>query len=162
MESLQNAIDTIDKTPLNLEQYKNLINKATKSFEFEATIFLFDHLKQNKFSPDEEIFQMINRLHKKEIQEKNTITIPGKNEKRKLQPKRRVHKIMKGQLNKESYQEAKNHLPAAKKLLKENPQVKEMKRFKLIDFFVKELKVEKQEAKNLVTALKRAKVLVSK
>jgi hypothetical protein len=159
-ESLQNSIDSIDKTPLNIEQYKNLINKTTKSFEFEATIFFFDHMKQNKISPDEEIFQMINRLHKKEIQEKNTLKIPNK-EKRKLQPKRRIHKIMKGQLNMNSYQEAKNHLPAAKKLLKENPEVKEMKRFKIIDFLAKELKIEKKEAKNLVTALKRAKVLIS-
>ena len=97
MEELQMQINKLynDNYIPSLVVYNNLLDKITRKNEMEATVFIYDHMKKNNIKPNDLTFKYINRLHSKTIPESKTIVIKD-NGKKKLQPRRRIHKIMKG------------------------------------------------------------------
>ena len=113
---LQNEINKLyDKNyKLKTVDYNYLLHNTTKFKEMEATVFIYDHMIFNNVKPDSDTYDLINRLHSKTIYENNKIYIK-KSLKKKLKPRRRIHKIMKGYNYSENYQEALIHLDIVKK-----------------------------------------------
>ncbi len=75
----------------------------------EAVVYLYDNMIKNKIKPNEYTFKLINRLHSKTIKENNKIYIKNLDRTNKLQPRRRIHKIMKGHNYSAKYNNAKKY-----------------------------------------------------
>ena len=52
-------------------------------------------MKQHKYNPDNNTYKILDTLHSKKTQDKSNLIVQ-KSSKKTLQPKRRLHKIMKG------------------------------------------------------------------
>ena len=79
----------------------------------------------------EEVYNIIKRLHHKTLPENNTIHIPSNT--RQLQPRRRIHKIIKGYDYSDNYNEALEFTDIIKNCINNHPELKsEMNRNKLI------------------------------
>jgi hypothetical protein len=61
----------------------------------EAAVFLFDWLKAQKISPDDTTHAQMELLHGKKLKERTVLCMPV-TAGRKLAPRRRIHKIVKG------------------------------------------------------------------
>ena len=130
IELQQKINDLLEKKVVNLsyEFYKSLITAAVNQKEFAATVFLFDHMKSNNLKPNDDIYTIINKLHSKTLPESKKIKLPI-NTQKTLQPRRRIHKIMKGHNNKEAYDDAKNNSDIVKEYLLKNKDVAKRKGF---------------------------------
>ena len=91
---LQIKISNIDKLN-DINDLNNLLKKCVLLYEMEAVVYIFDYIKQHKYALNDTTYKLINTLHSKTIQENSTLNIPN-NQKKKLQTRRRIHKIMKG------------------------------------------------------------------
>ena len=143
---------------LNLEQYNNLLKKCVDNYEMAAVVFIYDHMKDNNVEPDEKTFNLINRLHSKSVQENNEIYIKNQNF-GKLKPRRRIHKIMKGHNYSKNYNAALIHLDKVKKYVLDNPDVKYLGRITLAKRISKKCGINFNEARYIITNLKRTKFL---
>jgi pentatricopeptide repeat protein len=94
MTNLQSEINNINKLD-DINKFNNLLKKCASVYELEAVVYIFDYMKQHKYKPDERTYKILDTLHSKKIEDKSSLIFPTTN-KRKLQPKRRIHKIMKG------------------------------------------------------------------
>jgi hypothetical protein len=159
MKDLQQLVNEINDTKMTLTDYIFILDIATNQKEMATVVFLYDHMIKNNIKPDEQIFKLIDRLHSKTIPENNTISLqlePGK----RLQPRRRIHKIMKGHNYTGKYDNAKQFVQDASQIILNNPSFKYYHKIKLAKIISKELKIDMNIAKVVVTALKR-KGLVS-
>lgn len=91
---IQQQIDNINKLN-DINDLNNLLKECVLLYEMEAVVYIFDYIKINKYDPNDTTYKLINTLHSKTIQENSTLNIPN-NQKKKLQSRRRIHKIMKG------------------------------------------------------------------
>jgi hypothetical protein len=158
---LQNEINKLyDKNyKLKTVDYNYLLHNTTKFKEMEATVFIYDHMIFNNVKPDSDTYDLINRLHSKTIYENNKIYIK-KSLKKKLKPRRRIHKIMKGYNYSENYQEALIHLDIVKKYLNENPNLKSIQnKIKLAKNISKNCGISIKNARYIITNLKKTKFL---
>ena len=144
---------------LELEDYNYLLHNTTLFKEMTATVFIYDHMLNNHIKPDHNTYKLINRLHSKTILENRNIFV--KNDfKKKLNPRRRIHKIMKGYNYSDNYQNALVHLDKVKKYLLENPiNMKINNRFKLAKNISKNCKISIRESRYIITNLKKTKFL---
>tara|TARA_Y100000385_G_scaffold48111_1_gene44627 strand:- start:3982 stop:4533 length:552 start_codon:yes stop_codon:yes gene_type:complete len=124
LQSEINLLVSNKSANLSYNFYKKLITEAVNQKEFAATIYIFDHMKENN-KPGDDIYDIINRLHSKTLPESKKINLPIDN-KRKLQPRRRIHKIMKARNNKEAYGDAKNNSNIVKEYLFKNKDIAKM------------------------------------
>lgn len=156
---LQVWIDTIDENPKTLEEYNEMIDYASRNNEFASVVFLYDHMLAHGIKPDDETFKFINRNHSKTVPEKSTIRIPSDGKKH-LQPRRRIHKIMKGYNYTEKYDKAKSYLPIVQKMFESHPEHKlvdnKIKMAKVVSRFCK---IDMPLAKVVVTVMKRNKLV---
>ena len=160
MEYLKNDIyELYDETiRLNLEQYNNLINKCVQFNEMAAVVYLYDRMKNQGIKPTEYTFTLINKLHSKTCKESNIIYIKNQNV-NKLAPRRRIHKIMKGYNYSDNYNNALKHLDKVKNVLNLKPNIKTYGRIKLAKTLEKECGITFNEARYIITNLKRTKFL---
>ena len=79
----------------SINEFNNLLKKCANLYQLEAVVYIFDSMKQHKFKPNDETYKILNTLHSKKIPDKSNLIVP-KGSKKTLQPKRRIHKIMKG------------------------------------------------------------------
>ena len=77
--------------------------------------------------------------------------------KKKLQPRRRIHKIMKGYNYSENYNNALQHMDKVKNYIKLNPHVKEYPRIKLAKNIAKNCNITFNESRYIITNLKKIK-----
>jgi hypothetical protein len=85
-----NNINNID----NLESINDLLSLIVEHYDFRATVYVYDFLKK-KFQPNDTTYFIINKLHSKTLKENKKFNVPEVTNKT-LQPRRRIHKIIKG------------------------------------------------------------------
>jgi hypothetical protein len=91
------------------------------------------------------------------IPESKTIYINELNNKNSLQPRRRIHKIMKGYNYTKNYNKALLHKEAVKLYIKSHPEVITLHRIKLAKKISKGCKISFNDARYIITHLKRIK-----
>tara|TARA_B100000795_G_C22639044_1_gene375713 strand:- start:153 stop:692 length:540 start_codon:yes stop_codon:yes gene_type:complete len=161
MDTLQNNINTLynSETKLGLGQYNDLLRQCVQQREMAATVFVYDHMLTQKIKPSKESFQIIETLHSKTIPESKNISLKF-TLKKSLQPRRRIHKIIKGYNYSDNYQRALLHLDKAKVYLNSNPTLKTLKnRHTLAKKISKNCQISVRDARYIVTNLKRTKFL---
>ena len=159
LELQQKINDLLEKKVVNLsyEFYKSLIIAAVNQKEFAATVFLFDHMKSNNLKPNNDIYTIINKLHSKTLPESKKIKLPISTQKT-LQPRRRIHKIMKGHNNKEAYDDAKNNSDIVKEYLLKNKDVAKMNNRIIMAKKIKQnCNLDMKQVRFIITHLKRTK-----
>lgn len=163
LDLLKEKIYALYNTDLiySLEEYNLLIHACADLYEMNAVVFLYDNMKYHKIIPNNETYTYINKLHSKTCPEKNIIYIRDDG-KKKLQPRRRIHKIMKGYNYTENYIDALRHIDKVKNYIKSNPHVKEYPRIKLAKNIVKNCNISFNESRYIITNLKKTKFLVKK
>jgi len=160
LEYLDNQVQNIENIEnKTLAFYNNLIYNCTKYNEMEAVVYLYDHMIKNNIKPNEEIYKSINRLHSKTIKENNQIYIKNLNRTKRLAPRRRIHKIMKGHLYSAKYNNAKKHEEKVRQFLDNNNQYKTIvkQRIKLAKIISKHCNIPFNDARFIITSLKRQK-----
>jgi hypothetical protein len=159
---LQNRINKLIQTDviLGLDEYNDLLYHATNAKEFATTVFVYDHMLANNVKPNESTFQQIDKLHSKTLPENKTIQLPvGK---RSLQPRRRIHKIMKGHNYSGQYKDALQYVDKVKQYLRNNTGIAQLKnRILLAKKISKNCDISVNEARYIITHLKRSRFFES-
>jgi len=154
--SLQEQIDNINKKTLNIDEYNALLSLCVSNFEMAALVFVYDHMVEKKIKPNEKTFNIINKLHSKTIKENSNIILPL-NHKKQLQPRRRIHKIMKGKLVSEEYSKIKQLEPEIKEIIKNYNY--DGNKIKLAKFISENTNYDMKFSKLIVTFLKRNRLI---
>jgi len=166
MLSVENLKEEVYKlynpnTKLSLDEYNNLISLCVNNFEMSAVIFIYDHMKDNKIVPSTETYNLIDKLHSKTIQESNEIYIKNQDI-GKLKPRRRIHKIMKGYNYSDNYNKALVNVDKVKNYIEINPTVIEYPRIKLAKDISKNCSISFDDARYIITNLKKTKYFSEK
>ena len=143
---------------LTLEEYNSLIHSCVSIHEMAAVVYLYDRMKEQGITPNNHTFSLINKLHSKTCKESNIIYIKGQDY-RKLPARRRIHKIMKGHNYSDNYNSALEHLEKVKIYLDTNPEIKNYGRIKLAKSLQRGCNITFNEARYIITNLKRTKYL---
>lgn len=160
MDDLKNQVYKLydNNYKLTLEEYNNLIKSCVNNYEMAAVVFIYDHMKNNNIYPNDQTYNLISKLHSKTIQENNEIYIKNQNVD-KLKPRRRIHKIIKGYNYSDNYKNALIHLDKVKTYLNDNPDIKSYHRIKLANTISKKCSITFDEARYIVTNLKKTKFI---
>ena len=160
MELLQTKINKLYEPDYKLSQYNynSLIRECVDNREFAATVFVYDHMISNNVKPNEFTFKTIERLHSKTLHENNNINLKWDG-KTRLQPRRRIHKIIKGHNYTDNYQNALIHLDKVKAYLNKNESLKTMHKDKLSKNISKNCNLSIKDVKYIITNLKRTKFI---
>ena len=94
MSNLQTELNNINALN-DINKLNDLLKKCANLYQLEAVVYIFDYMKQHKYNPDNNTYKILDTLHSKKTQDKSNLIVP-KGSKKTLQPKRRIHKIMKG------------------------------------------------------------------
>jgi hypothetical protein len=94
MSNLQIELNNINALN-DINEFNDLLKKCANLYQLEAVVYIFDFMKQHKYTPNENTYRILDTLHSKKIQDKSNLIVQ-KGSKKTLQPKRRIHKIMKG------------------------------------------------------------------
>ena len=159
-QNLQSGIDNITKLT-DIDKLNLLLEKCVLEYEMTAVVYIFDYMKENKYKPNELTYSLINKLHGKTIKEQSKLIIPD-NGKKKLEPRRRIHKIMKGY----DYSKALKHKQIVIDYLNNNQYVYDGKNNKqkklLINKIKTHCKISLSDVKFIITYLNRQKFFISK
>ena len=158
---LQERIDKLylPETKLTIDEYSNLIRNCVELREFRATIFVYDKIKEMGFVVPDLVYLEIEKLHSKSLKENNNIKLI-KDDTRKLEPRRRIHKIMKGYHYSTNYKKALGHKEVVVKYLDSNPDIKTIQdRFKLAKNISNNCKLDIKTVRYVITNLKKTKYL---
>ncbi len=139
---------------LSLEGYHHLLRECVNQREFAATVFVYDHLLNNGFKATPITFNIIEKLHSKTLPENHNIYLKPDLKKR-LAPRRRIHKIIKGANYSKNYESAKIYTPKVKAFLTINPELKSKPRIALAKSLSKGCHISFNDARYIITALKR-------
>ena len=139
---------------LTLKEYNILLLDCANVYEMAAVVFIYDHMKKNNIEPNKDTYCIINKLHSKTIKHCNEIYIKNQNV-GKLDPRRRIHKIMKGYNYSHNYNNAMIHLDKVKLFLDNNPGVKKYTRIKLAKTISSKCFISFKDARYIITKLKR-------
>tara|TARA_B100000524_G_scaffold326466_1_gene209980 strand:- start:4281 stop:4811 length:531 start_codon:yes stop_codon:yes gene_type:complete len=120
MNELQIKINNLQN--LSIQQYNEILKDCAKFREMTAMVYVYDKMKQNGVTPNEETFKHIDKLHSKNINESNKILLKSELGK-KLPPRRRIHKIMKGYNYTNNYNEALQYKPIVIDYINKNPDI---------------------------------------
>ena len=155
---LQSQINKISDNliTLTLNEYNSLIKLAVQLYEMGAVVFLYDSIKENNLQPSSETYADINKLHSKTVLNNSTIKIPIKNT-NSLKSRRRIHKIMKGYNYTKNYNKALLNKEDVKQYLKSHPELITLHRIKLAKKISKACKISFNDARYILTHLKRIK-----
>jgi pentatricopeptide repeat protein len=165
IEKLSKLIEsTYGKKDISLNVYNSIIKECVYHKEMEAVVYIYDQIINSGHKPDELTFKLVNKLHSKTIPESNKIHIKYQNSAKRLAPRRRIHKIMKGHNYSDKYNNAKEHEEKVRKFLDENPNYKSQvdKRIKLAKIISKKCNISFNDARFVITALKRKKFFSDK
>ena len=132
---MQNKINNINKL-ITLDEFHNLLQECVDNHEMKCVVYIYDTMINKKINPTDKTYQIINILHSKTIKENNSITIPNQSFGRTLQPRRRIHKIMKGYFYK-------------KALLKKDILISFIEKMDTIDYDGKDKKQKNQLCKKI-------------
>ena len=94
IEYLQIEINNINNFN-NIGDLNDILKECVNLNEMRAIVYIYDYIKLHKLIPTDYTYELINKMHSKTIKENNNLIIPDNNI-NNLQPRRRIHKIMKG------------------------------------------------------------------
>lgn len=162
IEELKTRIFSINGNT-TLDEYNEIIKKCVAYKEMAAVVYVYDKIQENGLKPSNTTYNLIDKLHSKTIPESKNITITYSDGKSRLQPRRRIHKIMKGHNYGNKYNNAKIHIPKVREFLDKNPNYKSIidQRIKLAKIISKECKISFNDARFVITSLKRQKYFSS-
>jgi len=159
MDELQTKINNLYlSSNINLYEYNKIIVECVKYHEFAATVFVYDNMIQNNIKPNEFTFKTIEKLHSKTLPENISIKLKCDG-KTRLQPRRRIHKIIKGHNYTENYQNALENLDKVKEFLNNNEHYKKYHKDKLSKILSKNCNTSIKDTKYIITNLKRTNFL---
>ena len=155
---LQDNINALLSSQKNITmvEYILLMKKCVDALEFKAAVFVYDHILSNKLKPSKDIYGLLDKLHSKTLKNNDSIIIPSTG--RTLDPRRRIHKIMKGYNYSDNYTSALHHLDKVKSYLhsaKDVPSIENKN--KLAKYISVRCNICIKDAKYIVTNLKRTK-----
>lgn len=157
MDELQEKINNLKHMSPNLDYYNNLLMLAAKFHEMKALVYVYDHMKLNSIQPNKISYEHINKLHSKHIYESKKIILNVELG-NKLEPRRRIHKIMKGYNYTDNYQNALIHKDKVINYLNNNDSVRSIdNRIELSKKISKNCGISFNDARYIVTSLKRSK-----
>lgn len=160
MEAIQNRVDNI--TNINtIEGFNNILSGVVKFNDMACVVYVYDKLKAGGLTPTNETYQIINRLHSKTIPDKKIFRIPPNN-KKTLQPRRRIHKIVKGFNTRQNYQKAQVNKPIVEKYISDHNLNYEKDRIKVAKIVSKECKLPFNDVRYIITSLKRKNNTIKK
>jgi len=145
---------------LTLEEYNKLIKDCVYNYEMAAVVFIYDNMKYHNIEPDDITYSTINQLHSKTVKECNYIYIKNQNV-GKLEPRRRIHKIIKGYNYSENYTNALKYKDTVVDYINKNPLIVDYPRIKLANELSKKCSISFNDARYIITNLKRTKSLKS-
>ena len=154
---LQLPIDLLylPETTLSLSEFNNLLQSCVNANEFAATVFVYDKMRANKVTPSNQTFTIMEKLHSKTLKENNNIVLKEDIIK-KLAPRRRIHKIIKGFHYSTNYKKALEHKETVREYLDKNPLVACIKdRHKLAKQISKQCHLEVKTVRYIITHLKK-------
>ena len=164
IEELSKLIEsTYTRKNISLNEYNNILKSCVYHKEMEATVYIYDEILKKSITPNSYTYSLINKLHSKTIPESNRIKIKYQEAKRRLAPRRRIHKIMKGHNYSDKYNNAKIHEEKVRTFLDNNQNYKVMieKRNKLAKIISKNCNISFNDARFIITSLKRKKYFSS-
>lgn len=156
MEKLQNEIDELKDNQIHpLIFYNNLLKQCANFNEMKAMVYVYDIMKKNNIQPDEYSFQQINKLHSKNIKESSCIIINCE-KKKKLEPRRRIHKIIKGYNYTKKYNKALNYKDRVINYLNNNKKLCLIdNRIKLAKIISVNINISLEDSRYIITHLKK-------
>lgn len=156
MEQLKNKIYILYDLNISysLEEYNDLIKKCCDLYEMSAVVFLYDNMKYHKINPSNDTFKLINKLHDKKCQENNVILIKD-NGIKKLTPRRRIHKIIKGY----NYRNALKDLELVKSYIELHPEIISYDRIKLAKHISNNCNIPFNNTRYIITNLIKKKFI---
>ena len=147
----------LPETTLSLSEYNNLLHACVHAQEFAATVFVYDKMLENKVTPSNQTFSIIEKLHSKTLKENNNIVLKEDIIK-KLAPRRRIHKIIKGHHYSTNYKKALEHKETVRDYLDKNPLVACIKdRHTLAKQISMQCHLEVKTVRYIITYLKKTK-----
>ena len=154
--NLQTQVDNLytPSNKLSLDGYHDLLQTCVDNREFAATVFVYDHLLNNGFKATKTTFSIIEALHSKTIPENTNIHLKL-DLKKKLAPRRRIHKIIKGANYSGNYESAKIYIPKVKAFIAINPELRIKGRIDLAKTISNGCHISFNDARYIITALKR-------
>jgi len=155
---LQENINIL-KTNVNqtINWYHISMKMAADQHEFAAMVYLYDCLKKINEKPPDSIYKIIERLHSKTLPENNNIIVPFSSD-RKLKPRRRIHKIIKGLYYSDNYQNTEKYMNKAIHFINQNVNYPKNK-IELIKAIKAECNCTDKESRYIITRLKRKKLI---
>jgi len=151
---INDPIDNLDQST-----YHQMLLTCAQLNEVRACIFIYDHMLSKKIKPNKLTIDILQIIHSKNIIVSDSLlTYPP--DPTKLNPKRRIHKIIKGYNYSESYNNAcEKNLNNIKNYLDSNKPLKEFHKNKLIPIIAHQLLIPENEVRYVITKLKRIKYL---
>jgi|TARA_B110001469_G_C9621361_1_gene309694 hypothetical protein len=145
----------------SLEEYNLLIKECVSLYEMAAVVFLYDNMKFHHINPTNETYNIINILHSKTCPDNNKIVIKDQTIK-KLKPRRRIHKIMKGHNYSDNYKTALKYTELVKSYIMLHPEIRKFNRIKMAKVISSNCDVEFDKVRYIITNLKKTKFLTDK
>ena len=163
MDNLKDRVNRLYNVEyrLTLEEYNTLLLDCVNRYEMAAVVFIYDHMKQSTIEPNEYTYSIIDKLHSKTVKQSNEIYIKNQNV-GKLDPRRRIHKIMKGYNYSDNYNNAMIHLDKVKTFLDNYPEVQKYNRMKMAKTISSKCSISFNDARYIITKLKRTNYLNKK
>lgn len=162
----------MSSSKLSLEEHIALLKLCSKHKEVAAAVYIYDSFKESYPNSIESVKDVMLSMHSKKLQPNDTIVVQVYNflafislcqvkDGKKLDPKRRIHKICKGWQVKDRNSNVADKKEEVKLWVLENKdQVENCKgRTNLARLFEKKFSVTRKEGKTLVTNMKQRKVL---
>ena len=155
MEEVQIKINDI-KNLNTISDYNNIFTDIVKYNDMACLVYVYDNLKSKGIKPNDISYKIINKLHDKKIPDKKVFNIPFSN-KKTLQPRRRIHKIMKGYNTKQNYHKAMINKPNVEKYILDNKINIFQDRINNAKQISKECNISFNDARYIITSLKKSK-----
>jgi len=146
----------------DLDHHCNLLQQTVALKEMKAAIFVWDRIFARGWTPTEQCYTILSKLHGKKTPESKNIRIPKTGDTKTLAPARRIHKIIKGWNVKKTNVHVFDHVDKATKFFQANPDLIYLHRNVLSKKLTKECGIKSEVARRLVTKLKQKRVLPTK
>ena len=163
IDELKRRIEFTYNNKISHDNCNTIIRNCVDHREMSATVYMYDYMIKNGLKPSDDTLRYINKLHSKTIPESNKIQIKYSDNKKRLAPRRRIHKIMKGYFYSDKYNNAKQHEEKVRNFLDANSQVRSLvdQRIKLAKIISKNCDISFNDARFIITSLKRKKYFKS-
>ena len=159
MTYLQVILHDLSKYCSTIKDYHNILKQCCDRRECAASVYVYDKMKEKGFQPNHETYKILDPLHRKDLIESNQLHLPV-TKMRSLQPKRRIHKIMKGYATKNNYSKAMEHKQTVIDFLNKHPDIKHNpKRHWVAKQISKNCNLDVRTVRYIVTHLKRIKFI---